>query len=163
VILTFPFPSSATGPLQPRRQPPELPRRLRTLPPQSFSSVPLMLDLHGEPCSLLPCPAGSPSDPGAHAAAPATPSQPGHRRQPCHDRRPACGDCGLGAPARAVGMGPVGQNRPWAVPRLRGLGRMRPKTVHQFFFSKIPFSKFKFQKFVATSKLCRKSIKTQKK
>jgi hypothetical protein len=65
-------------------------------------------------------------------------------------------------PARAAGMGRVGRNQTWAMSRLQSLGPNEAQTVHQFSFSKIPFSIFKFQKFVATSEMCRKSIKTRK-
>jgi hypothetical protein len=130
-----------------RRQPPHEPPHQWTPPPRSFSSAPPTSDLYGEPHHLPQCPAGPPSGPGAHAAAPATPSRPGHRRCPARGYR------GSGTPARAMSMGRVGRNRPWVVPRLRGLGTNEAQNCSSVFL---------FQKFLFPILNSRNSFELQK-
>jgi hypothetical protein len=64
------------------------------------------------------------------------------------------------AQARTAGIGRVGRNQPWAMPR-RDVVRRKPAQHYALCFSGFSFL-FQFQKIVYSSKICRKYYITQK-
>jgi hypothetical protein len=78
-----------------------------TMPPSVASPV---LCRYSEPHPLSPCPADTTFDPGAHAAAPATPTRPNHHRR---GRRTMLGDRGSGTRHEHGPRWPLGPLRPW--------------------------------------------------